>query len=690
MTARNASNNTSTAPPSLTTSTSVTDASSELMDENLTSDEQVDGSDLADMGALNAKDKSLTLEEGCSPQKDGAEYGSRTVSGKTLVGEEAIHQEELVADRILAVAGEWELGSMTGDDLKLSAQQDSIVKKKNNKRLGILDKMSKRTRNVLGKRGHEAINDGMEKIQARTAPKSSNRRVHQTPAPSSERLAKKRPRYAESKVKEAETTPPAAIRQKPVAKRKKQWLSEGLYVGQDQDSVDRLRGSRNHPRKTEGKKELEPRKANSIMPLPMLAGQRILDLDVFVGEAANMWKRPPPFEHSTCLCSPDIGCGYGCLNRSMFYECDDTNCNVGAELCSNRPFAELKHRYKAGGHYNIGIELIKTIDRGYGIRANRTFEPNQVIVEYTGEVITQEECDKRMHTRYKDAESYYLMDFDQSMILDATRGSIARFVNHSCEPNCRMIKWTVRGNPRMALFAGDEGIMTGEELTYDYNFTPYSVKNVQECRCGADVCRGVLGPKPKEVREALKPIAGLGKRKFQPMVEGLVEGILDAVGVKRRKINAPKRVRDALANVKPMKEKTKPKVKPLPKGWVYPEEAPEFKKVNDVDPEAILRERRRKTSKGADAEIATPTRRTTISGAIFSRKMASRSTSRRQSLTIMDGKGVSEMKRGEEDEEEQQHQQPPNERRRRDSVRAKASKVRKEVVGAFGKGGRDN
>ena len=67
-------------------------------------------------------------------------------------------------------------------------------------------------------------------------------------------------------------------------------------------------------------------------------------------------------------------------------------------------------------------------------------------------------------------QCYYLMYFDQNMIIDATRGSIARFVNHSCEPNCRMEKWTVAGKPRMALFAGDRGIMTGEELSYDYNF----------------------------------------------------------------------------------------------------------------------------------------------------------------------------------------------------------------------------
>ena len=140
------------------------------------------------------------------------------------------------------------------------------------------------------------------------------------------------------------------------------------------------------------------------------------------------------------------------------------------------------------------------------------------------------------------------MDFDQQMILDATRGSIARFINHSCEPNCKMIKWTVSGKPRMALFAGDKGIMTGEELTYDYNFDPYSTKNVQECRCGAPSCRGVLGPKPKEtkdIKEALKPITTGAKRKFQQALEGTVEKV-----TKKRRIAIPTSVKSTLSKVK--------------------------------------------------------------------------------------------------------------------------------------------
>jgi palmitoyltransferase ZDHHC9/14/18 len=169
----------------------------------------------------------------------------------------------------------------------------------------------------------------------------------------------------------------------------------------------------------------------------------------------------------------------------MAYECDNTNCPLPPELCNNRPFAELRRRAK-GNRYDYGVEVLDTKDRGFGVRAMRTFEPHQIIVEYAGEIITQQECERRMKQVYKKdkvsyqglglptfanlLQCYYLMSFDNKMIIDATRGTIARFVNHSCEPNCEMIKWTVGGEPRMALFAGPRGIMTGDELTYDYNF----------------------------------------------------------------------------------------------------------------------------------------------------------------------------------------------------------------------------
>lgn len=107
------------------------------------------------------------------------------------------------------------------------------------------------------------------------------------------------------------------------------------------------------------------------------------------------------------------------------------------------------------------------------------------------------------------------MAFDQNMIIDAIRGSIARFVNHSCAPNCRMEKWTVGGKPRMALFADDRGIMTGEELTFDSNFDPNSSKSVHVCRCGSENCRGMIGLKAKNAPKKSAMTAGAEERRTE-------------------------------------------------------------------------------------------------------------------------------------------------------------------------------
>lgn len=55
-----------------------------------------------------------------------------------------------------------------------------------------------------------------------------------------------------------------------------------------------------------------------------------------------------------------------------------------------------------------------------------------------------------------------------------------------------MQKWSVLGLPRMALFAS-RNIKPGEELTYDYNFALFNPSEGQQCRCGSNACRGVIG-----------------------------------------------------------------------------------------------------------------------------------------------------------------------------------------------------
>ncbi|EEP75641.1 predicted protein [Uncinocarpus reesii 1704] len=422
-----------------------------------------------------------------------------------------------------------------------------------------------------GKRTFDAISKNTHKIKELDRRASLRPRVESqkdsAPAPQPPPAKKRRVSDGDKPISQSSATEHTPRENSLIRRKKKLWLRHGLYAGQEyvDPSAPSSRKRRAYSKKGEGQQA-------NVFPLPMYAGARLLEngrsyklpfdifsplphgqpkpdewrkanKNVFVGDATSIWKANKIKEHSTCTCTPETGCDENCHNRYMFYECDDTNCKLGPELCQNRPFSELRRRSKAGGKFNIGVEVIKTEDRGYGVRSNRAFNPNQIIVEYTGEILTQEECERRMRTVYKKNDCYYLMYFDQNMVIDATRGSIARFINHSCEPNCRMEKWTVAGKPRMALFAGEDGIMTGEELTYDYNFDPYSQKNVQECRCGAPTCRGVLGPRQKEAFKNKEKDKGSKTR---------------TTGSKRKSSNAPDR--QARRNKKQrLSESTSPK-----------------------------------------------------------------------------------------------------------------------------------
>nr|XP_036580871.1 histone-lysine n-methyltransferase [Colletotrichum truncatum]KAF6788943.1 histone-lysine n-methyltransferase [Colletotrichum truncatum] len=411
---------------------------------------------------------------------------------------------------------------------------------------------------------------------------------------------KKKAKPEEPKKEQVAAEKPAEVEAQPKkTKRTKKYLTRGLYAGQE-TPADLTKGlSTAEQKKLSQTPELQGYgRPNKALPLPMFSGLRLLlsgrdfklPFDVcnplppgqpkpdefrkmtknrFIGDSIIYWKKTPHFvDQSKCVCKPEDGCGEDCQNRIMLYECDEKNCNVGRENCTNRSFADLQERKAGGGKYRVGVEVIKTADRGYGIRANRCFEANQIIMEYTGEIITDEECTHRMETKYKDNKCYYLMSFDQNMIIDATTGSIARFVNHSCAPNCRMIKWIVSGQPRMALFAGDKPIMTGEELTYDYNFSPFSDENVQKCLCGAPNCRGILGPKPQEVKQPKPPKSTIkavvksavkaSKRKLETLVGDDENGSSPA---KKRKIKAAKGTRHSLSAAASLKTVSKAAVK---------------------------------------------------------------------------------------------------------------------------------
>ncbi|KAM3586802.1 hypothetical protein VKS41_001857 [Umbelopsis sp. WA50703] len=182
---------------------------------------------------------------------------------------------------------------------------------------------------------------------------------------------------------------------------------------------------------------------------------------------------------------PEAACGDDdiCINRMMFMECMEDDCPCG-RYCRNRRFQLQQYS---------SVDVIRTEKKGYGLRALSDLESNQFIMEYIGEVIPNVEFIRR--TKEYGAEGvkhFYFMTLKSDEIIDATRkGCLARFINHSCRPNCVTQKWVIGKTMRIGIFTS-RSIKAGEELTFDYKFERYGAV-AQPCYCGEPNCKGVIG-----------------------------------------------------------------------------------------------------------------------------------------------------------------------------------------------------
>jgi SET domain-containing protein len=135
---------------------------------------------------------------------------------------------------------------------------------------------------------------------------------------------------------------------------------------------------------------------------------------------------------------------------------------------------------------------------GKGAFATRRIRKGQRIIEYIGEHISTEESDERYDDDSMEHAHTFLFTLNDDVVVDAAvGGNDARFINHSCAPNCE------------ALIEDDEiwiyalqNIAPGTELTYDYQLHRAGswrkrYAKQYECRCGAPNCRGVILDKPR-------------------------------------------------------------------------------------------------------------------------------------------------------------------------------------------------
>ena len=130
---------------------------------------------------------------------------------------------------------------------------------------------------------------------------------------------------------------------------------------------------------------------------------------------------------------------------------------------------------------------------GLGAFAQRPIPKGARIIEYRGERISPAEADRRYAGSPEGHPHVLLFTVNSRIVIDGgVRGNEARFINHSCGPNCE----AMTEGRRIWIYALKD-IAVGEELTYDYNLTgdPQDLAEQRReypCNCGSANCRGTM------------------------------------------------------------------------------------------------------------------------------------------------------------------------------------------------------
>jgi len=135
------------------------------------------------------------------------------------------------------------------------------------------------------------------------------------------------------------------------------------------------------------------------------------------------------------------------------------------------------------------VYLRRSNVQGLGLFAARELEKHTMVIEYIGQLIRNEVAEKREKLYANTNHGVYMFRIDDNCVVDATMsGGPARYVNHSCNPNCVAEVVAFEKESKIIIITKRK-IAQGEELSYDYKFDFEDDQHKIPCLCGAANCR---------------------------------------------------------------------------------------------------------------------------------------------------------------------------------------------------------
>nr|DBA32952.1 TPA: hypothetical protein GDO54_000695 [Pyxicephalus adspersus] len=162
---------------------------------------------------------------------------------------------------------------------------------------------------------------------------------------------------------------------------------------------------------------------------------------------------------------------------------------------TNTPYSKQFVHSKSSQYRRLKTEwknnvyLARSRIQGLGLYAAKDLEKHTMVIEYIGTIIRNEVANRREKIYEEQNRGIYMFRINNEHVIDATlTGGPARYINHSCAPNCVAEVVTFDKEDKIIIISSRR-IPKGEELTYDYQFDFEDDQHKIPCHCGAWNCR---------------------------------------------------------------------------------------------------------------------------------------------------------------------------------------------------------